>query len=101
MLPLAVYLIHFAQPYYHAQHYVGYAADVEKRLAQHKSGRGARLLRTLNVHGIDYTVARVWPDGGKELERKIKRNKNARVLCPICRGHVGGCNNEAREETIT
>ena len=39
-----VYLLHFDQPYKHARHYVGWASNVKRRLAEHEAGRGARLL---------------------------------------------------------
>lgn len=93
---MAVYLIHFSCPYKHAQHYVGYAVDVEKRFAQHKSGRGARLLKVLIANGINFEIARVWPEGDRALERQIKRKRNARALCPICGGCRDGSNNETR-----
>jgi len=34
--------------------------------------------------GVQFVVARTW-EGGRTGERKLKNQKNARVLCPICR----------------
>jgi len=81
-----VYLLHFERPLHHAQHYIGYAEDLEARLARHRSGNGARLVEVFTVAGIDFTVARTW-EGDRDLERRLKRRKNARRLCPICRGN--------------
>ncbi len=42
-----VYLLHFAQRYHHARHYVGVAldGDVQRRLAEHLAGHGSPLVR--------------------------------------------------------
>jgi hypothetical protein len=37
-----VYLLHFDRPCRHARHYVGWALNVKRRLAEHEAGRGAR-----------------------------------------------------------
>ena len=97
-----VYLIHFMTRYHHAGHYVGLADDVEERLNEHehtswtrealpdgsmrgvKKGLGATLLGVVNSAGIPWKLARVWPDADRELESRIKRNKNTPRLCPIC-----------------
>lgn len=82
-----VYLIHFDRPYHHCRHYIGYCDDghLEARLARHKSGDGAKLLRVVTQAGIDIEVARTWPDGDRALERRLKNQKKASRLCPICR----------------
>ena len=46
-----VYLLHFATPFKHARHYVGYTTDLEQRIEEHRTGRGARLLAV--VRGWD------------------------------------------------
>lgn len=97
-----MYLIHFDSRYFHAGHYVGLADDVEERLNEHrqtfwareiqpdgaragiKTGTGATLLGVLNSEGIAWQLARVWTGGDRELERRIKRNKNTPRFCPIC-----------------
>lgn len=79
-----VYLIHFHEKLHHAQHYIGSAsAGLVRRIKEHRNGSGARILNVLNDKGIKYSVVRTW-DGGVELERKLKRRKNAKNLCPIC-----------------
>jgi predicted GIY-YIG superfamily endonuclease len=68
---MAVYLLHFKQPFRHARHYLGYADNLSARLAQHKSGNGARLMEVVHDAGISWVVARTW-EGGRDLERKLK-----------------------------
>jgi predicted GIY-YIG superfamily endonuclease len=84
-----VYLLHFARPYRHARHYLGWTDDLEERLARHRDGRGARLLAVVTEAGIEWTVARVW-DGSRALERRLKSWHKARALCPLCREEVHG-----------
>ena len=71
-----IYLIHFEKYFHHCRHYIGYTSkdDVEERFVRHKAG-------------IDFQVVRTW-EGGYELERKLKNRKNAKKLCPICRGEL-------------
>jgi predicted GIY-YIG superfamily endonuclease len=81
-----IYLLHFARPYRHARHYLGFAEDLEQRLAQHRAGRGARLVQVVLGAGIGFEVARTW-EGDRRLERRLKNQRNAPArLCPICRG---------------
>ena len=79
-----VYLIHFARPYKHARHYLGYTEDLPKRLSLHKRGLGARLMEVVRNAGIDWVVARTWP-GDRVLERRLKNRHESPRLCPICR----------------
>ncbi len=80
-----VYLIHFDKPignpntpHGQAQHYLGYADDLDVRLARHASGNGARLMEV-----IAWQLARTWT-GDRALERRLKQRKNGPRLCPIC-----------------
>ena len=43
--PGSVYVLHFEPGYHHAHHYIGWAHDVDARLAEHRSGSGSPLLR--------------------------------------------------------
>lgn len=81
--PVTIYLIHFAQPYKHAQHYLGSAIDLAERLAEHRKGHGARLLQVVQEAGIDWEVSRTW-DGTRETEAKFKRAQHNVRLCPHC-----------------
>lgn len=90
---MAVYLIHFdrpigdpANPRGQARHYIGYAADLEARLEAHRRGNGSAIMAAVARAGIGWTVARTWPDGDRDLERRLKRLKaTPRLLCPLCR----------------
>lgn len=87
---MIVYLLHFDEPLGdldnprgQARHYIGTAHDVEIRLRQHRKGYGARITQVLWERGIDFKLARTW-EGGRDVERRLKRRKNAPKLCPIC-----------------
>lgn len=80
-----VYLIHFDRPYHHAQHYLGWASDLDARLTRHRSGKGARLLAVVTAAGISWRVVRTWI-GGRGYERRLKRRHGPYRLCPVCRG---------------
>ena len=84
----SVYLLHFDHPYKHARHYLGYAVDLEARLAQHRNGNGARLLQVVAQAGIGWTLVRTWP-GGRVVERQLKRQKNSPRFCPVCQENSG------------
>lgn len=84
---MAVYLLHFDRPYHHARHYLGFTSDLETRLALHARPNGSshhRLMQVIHAAGIGFSVARVWPDGDRELERRLKRRKAGPRLCPLC-----------------
>jgi predicted GIY-YIG superfamily endonuclease len=80
-----VYLIHFDRRYKHAGHYVGYANNIEGRVAHHRRGSGANLMRVVNEAGITWSVARVWEGASRTFERRCK-NRAATMLCPVCSG---------------
>lgn len=82
-----VYLIHFARPIsdrHTCQHYIGWTPrSADERLADHRSGNGARLTQVANERGIPYEIVRTW-DGDRTLERRLKNWHNSPELCPIC-----------------
>jgi predicted GIY-YIG superfamily endonuclease len=78
-----IYLLHFAKPYKHARHYLGWAQHLEARLEHHRAGTGARLMQVVREAGIDWEVSRTW-EGDRNLERKLKQRKESPRLCPIC-----------------
>jgi hypothetical protein len=72
-----VYILHFHWPYgrvdakhirladgsvvkFHANHYSGSTCDLPRRLAEHLSGRGAKLVAAAIALGAEVRVARVW-----------------------------------------
>lgn len=79
-----VYLIHFATPYGHARHYLGWADDLAARIAQHADGHGSRLMSVVNAAGIAWDVARTWTGVDRYVERQLKNRGGAARLCPIC-----------------
>lgn len=81
-----VYLIHFEPAYKHAKHYTGFAEDISARLQAHRDGHGARLTQVAVAAGCELILARIWPGGDRQLERRLKRRKGALHLCPICNG---------------
>lgn len=95
-----VYLIHFAEPIGNrdnpramAQHYTGFAhggtMELDRRIGEHGTPAGAKIMRAVTERGIAWAVVRTWRRVPltKELEFK-RRIKNARRLCPICSGKV-------------
>jgi len=89
-----VYLLHFDVAIHHARHYLGTAVDVTARLAEHRAGTGARLTAVLRERGGGFVLARTW-EGGRDVERRLKRRKESPRLCPICRAAGGGYDREA------
>lgn len=96
MIP-TVYLLHFAAPLGNPQnpralasHYLGWAVNLEARIAQHRAGRGSHITRAAVERGIAFDVVATWP-GDWLLERRLKALKATPRLCPICGcRHRGG-----------
>jgi len=80
-----VYLIHLHAPIAHAQHYIGWTRYFKERIAHHRNGTGARLLAEAVRRKIPFDVVRKWTNADGNFERKLKKQKNARLLCPECR----------------
>lgn len=79
-----VYLIHLQRPLEHAQHYVGYTLDFDKRITDHLCGMGSRLLQVCMERGIQWKVVRTW-FGNRHFERRLKRWKGSAQFCPVCK----------------
>jgi hypothetical protein len=84
-----VYLVHLDRrlgtdhPKGGAGHYLGTTVDLDRRLAQHRDGTGARILAAAVQRGIGFELVRTWP-GGRDVERRLKSHHNAPRLCPRC-----------------
>jgi predicted GIY-YIG superfamily endonuclease len=93
-----VYLLHFDTPIapgkHTTQHYIGYAADLDSRIKEHRDGHGARLTQVAKERHIGFEVVRTW-DGDRKVERQLKNRKNAPRLCPICAARKAKENNHA------
>lgn len=80
-----LYLLHFEYPFKHAAHYLGYAHDVEKRIAEHVKGKGANLTKVVTAAGIEVWPVRLWPGGTRNMERQMKNNGTMKQHCPLCK----------------
>lgn len=80
-----VYLLHFAEPYKHARHYIGFAdgKELDRRLAEHARGEGSKLMAAVVQARIGWIVARTWA-GDRLTERSLKGRGGAARICPIC-----------------
>jgi predicted GIY-YIG superfamily endonuclease len=81
---MSVYLLHFSRPHHHARHYLGYAENVPRRVRQHRAGQASPLTAAAVDSGITLCVARVWWNGDRALERRLKDRHEAPRLCPLC-----------------
>jgi hypothetical protein len=70
-----------------AKHYTGRIRSgpraLAKRLAQHGTEHGARLMLAVRRAGITWQLARTWP-GGSDREKQLKRQGGAARRCPLC-----------------
>lgn len=82
-----LYLLHLEPPYRHARHYLGYADDVARRVADHAAGgsRSSPLVRAALAAGSRVYLVRIWPGGDRTLERRLKRSGGSSRYCPACR----------------
>jgi len=69
-VPETVYLIHLDEPCKHGRHYLGWASNLDARLAHHADGTGANLQRVAKDAGIGWTLARTW-QGDRFRERQL------------------------------
>lgn len=94
---MTVYLLHFLHPRYHAQHYIGYTESkrtLAARLEHHRTGTGAKYMRNISRameqdgEKLEFVCARIWKDGTRTDERRLKNQNHTPRLCPICRGEI-------------
>ena len=78
-----VYLIHLDRPLAHARHYLGSTDDLARRLHEHEQGNGSKMLAAVARAGITGPGDRAW-------ERRLKRYKKSKRLCPICSAGAHG-----------
>ena len=89
-----VYLIHFKHKLHHAGHYVGFSTCLDFRIASHRDGTGAKLIRAITRLGIPWMVIRTWRVDGQGFERYIKNQKHAARFCPLCNPRIMEFQNE-------
>jgi putative endonuclease len=83
------YLIHFDEPIGNAQHYLGFAPDLQGRMKKHRTNKGAKITAIANNRGIAYRVVRVWkvPEPFYKSEKYLK-GLGAADLCPHCSRYI-------------
>ena len=120
MIPLAelpttdgVYVIHFSEPLAHARGYVGWSADIARRVAEHldveacrragyhlnadacrRAGgcqhrthhHGSPLICAAVRAGRSVVVAQVYPGGDRGLERRLHHRHHPRI-CVLGKAH--------------
>ncbi len=81
-----VYILHFDKKLHHAQHYVGCTENIDRRMNEHLHCHqcGSNLVRAAIKQGINVVLAKVYPNGDRALEKKIKAMKKTSLVCPIC-----------------
>lgn len=82
-----LYLLHLSPPYLHAEHYLGYARDIRRRVEQHRSGgtKASPLIAAAIDQGSQVLLARVILGGDRQMERRMKNGGGLSRHCPICR----------------
>lgn len=71
-------------PYCHSGHYLGFTNDLDSRIVEHRSGRGARLVEVALASGLTFQVVATW-EGNRNEERHMKRHGSLKRFCPRCR----------------
>jgi len=82
-----IYILHFHQKHFHAQHYAGCTAALAKRLDTHANSQGANLLRVINDQGLTWELGGLYSCSHAEMrrqERGLKNMKSAERFCQIC-----------------
>lgn len=86
-----IYLLHFERPLHHARHYLGWSAGTgEDRIEAHRAGHASKLTAAVVRAGIKIEVGRIWPEGTREQEHRMKAHSErlcfrTSELCYICR----------------
>lgn len=82
-----LYLFHFEPRYRHAGHYLGYSADIDRRVLEHLSrgSKASRLVVAALEAGSVVTVAATFPGLSRIDERRMKRRGGLGRVCPTCR----------------
>ena len=89
-----VYVLHFEKPYWsNCCHYVGCSVDVDKRIKEHRNGKGSLLVKYALEHGNDFTIGYRKKYGtrweGRHAEKRLKKEGHLSRRCSICGGKYG------------
>lgn len=96
-----LYLLHFAEPYRHARHYLGYAVGTGRGRAYARAqARGVaigahELVMSVQASGIEIVVADVLIGEGRPTQRAMRASHNLARHCPICAGAAASPEAEA------
>jgi len=98
---VAVYLIHFGgklgNEKHSAQHYCGYTnGSVTDRVQRHIRGNGSAICRAASKRNLAFYIVRIWREGNRELEKKLKASHNLKRYCPLCNTNVSIMGREGR-----
>jgi predicted GIY-YIG superfamily endonuclease len=84
----SLYLVHFGRPIgsrrHQAQHYIGWAQDVDARIGEHLAGRGARILAYVASQDIAVVTYVLATGATRADERRVKRHRHHAHYCPLC-----------------
>jgi hypothetical protein len=72
-----------------AQHALGWALDVDARLAEHARAGGARPAQVALERSIGWDLVRTWPGETRRDERRHTTGAHGARLCPRGRGRGG------------
>ena len=83
-----VYLLHFKEKIFHAQHYVGFVQSKENfhnRISKHWKGKSnVALMKKVSQLKVPFVVAKIYLGVNQDFERSLKNKKKTRMFCPIC-----------------
>jgi hypothetical protein len=82
-------VLHLEPAYRHARQYIGWALDVDARLAEYLSGAGSPFVRAAVAAGAQVEPAAALP-GSRKLERRPKRWHKTGQFCRRWRAARGG-----------
>jgi hypothetical protein len=95
---MTCYLLHATEKHMHVQHYIGWTQNkstLAQRLKHHAEGNGSTFIRRVQKARKErgqepwhLVLARVWDEGTKEDERKLKNRNGAARFCPVCQGII-------------
>lgn len=84
-----LYIFHFnaplgnlSNPRAQANHYVGFADDLDSRIAKQLAGKGAKLVAAAMKQGLIFELYH-WP-APLATEKLVKKTKKTSLYCPAC-----------------
>lgn len=86
-----LYIIHFAEPFHHARHYVGITSQsLKTRLKKHRNKDGSRITRAAVQAGIKLESIHLIGEyndreEARAAEIKLKSRHQGTMMCPKCR----------------